>query len=148
MTHLKLRPRLARTVILFFALAAPTAQAQPDPPSLSSLEYVWAVAADSTDACPRLPDPWRADCSRAADGLRTLVLACTDSSRRGQVCLQRTRDAAELGDALKLAVLAIDGNNAICSVRKIPPGRCTELEHSQKQLASIAAQILQLTKNL
>jgi hypothetical protein len=113
-------------------------------PSLSSLQYVWGVAADSTDGCPRLPEPWRGDCQRAADGLRKVVLICAGDPESAPGCVQRARRAAELGDALKRAVIAIDGANTVCAVRKTPPGRCVDLEYSRGSLASIQRDIAQL----
>ena len=133
---------------LLLALATAGAQAQAKPPSLSSLEYVWGVAADATDICPRLPEPWRQDCQRGAEGLRNVVLACAGVANVGSQCAQWAREAAELGDALKFAVLAIDGESAVCTMRKDPPGRCADLEHSQTGLASIKLRILRLEKTL
>ena len=138
----------SRAAALIVAFAASQVHPQSDPQSLSSLKYVWGVAADSTDVCPRLPEAWQVDCLRAAEGLRNVVATCSDFASPRPKCVQGSRSAAELGDALKVTVRAIDGASAVCAVRKVPPGRCIELEHSRGRLASIARQILQLENDL
>ena len=139
----KRRSRAAALITaLIVVFAAAPAHPQSDPHSLSSLKYVWGVAADATDVCPRLPEAWQADCRRAAEGLRNVVAICSDFASPRPGCVPGSRSAAELGDALKSTVLAIDGANAACAVRNVTPGRCTELEHSRGRLAAIAARIV------